>query len=60
MKTRNVIYMIYNEKEQSVTSMGIEFAEFTASLSHELNHILLLASGLVFHSKQWTIRSYQS
>lgn len=45
MNARDVIYMIYKEKEQSVTSMGIEFADFTASLSHELNHVLLLASG---------------
>lgn len=45
MKTKDVIYMIYNDKEQSVTSMGIEFIDFVTSLTIELNNILLLASG---------------
>jgi hypothetical protein len=45
MKKRDVIYMIYNEGEQSVTSAGIEFSDFINCLSIELNHILLLASG---------------
>ncbi|CAM4451516.1 hypothetical protein FHS16_004094 [Paenibacillus endophyticus] len=45
MKTRDVIYMIYNEKEQSVTSTGIAFADFATSLSQQLNHVLLLVSG---------------
>ncbi|ULO06511.1 hypothetical protein H1230_26445 [Paenibacillus sp. 19GGS1-52] len=45
MKTKDVIYMIYNEKEQSLTSMGIEFIDFINSLTNELNNVLLLASG---------------
>lgn len=45
MKTKDIIYMIYNEKEQSVKSMGIEFIDFVTSLSTELNNVLLLASG---------------
>ncbi|MBH5316840.1 hypothetical protein I6N90_03320 [Paenibacillus sp. GSMTC-2017] len=44
MKTKDVIYMIYNEKEQSVTSMGIKFNDFVTSLTIELNNVLLLAS----------------
>ncbi|WP_268625163.1 hypothetical protein [Paenibacillus alvei] len=44
MKTRDVIYMIYNENEQSVTSMGIEFIDFINGLTTEPNNILLLAS----------------
>ncbi|WP_042201261.1 hypothetical protein [Paenibacillus camerounensis] len=45
MKTKDVIYMIYNESEQSVTSMGIEFIDFINSLTIEPRNILLLASG---------------
>lgn len=45
MKTKDVIYMIYNENEQSVTSMGIEFIDFINCLTIEPNNILLLASG---------------
>ncbi|WP_138754482.1 hypothetical protein [Paenibacillus sinopodophylli] len=45
MKTKDVIYMIYNENEQSVTSMGIEFIDFIHCLTVEPNNILLLASG---------------
>jgi hypothetical protein len=45
MKTKDIIYMIYNEDEHSVTSMGIEFHDFVNSLSIELNNVLLLASG---------------
>lgn len=45
MKSRDVIYMIYNENEQSVTSAGIEFSEFINCLPVEPKHILLLASG---------------
>ena len=45
MKTRDIIYMLYNENDQSVISMGIEFLDFVTSLHSELNHVLLLASG---------------
>ncbi|AIQ65428.1 hypothetical protein PSTEL_22255 [Paenibacillus stellifer] len=45
MKSRDIIYMIYNEIEQSVTSSGIEFREFINCLPVEPKHILLLASG---------------
>jgi hypothetical protein len=45
MKTKDVIYMIYNDNEQSVTSMGIEFIDFVSSLTIELNNVLLLESG---------------
>lgn len=45
MKTKDIIYMIYNENESSVTSMGIEFLDFIHALSAGPDHILLLASG---------------
>ncbi|OKP83469.1 hypothetical protein A3844_21760 [Paenibacillus helianthi] len=44
MKTKDVIYMIYNENEQSTTSMGIEFIDFIHCLTVEPNNILLLES----------------
>ncbi|TCN01328.1 hypothetical protein EV294_101782 [Paenibacillus sp. BK033] len=53
MKSKDIIYMIYNEDEQSVTSMGIEFTDFINCFTFELNYILLLASGYAgedFHS----------
>jgi hypothetical protein len=53
MKNKDVIYIIYNEEEQSATSMGIEFIDFGNSLTMELNNVLLLASGYIgedFHS----------
>ncbi|MFF2484625.1 hypothetical protein [Paenibacillus sp. NPDC058071] len=45
MKSKDIIYMIYNENEQSVTSMGIEFIDFINCLTIEPNNILLLESG---------------
>lgn len=45
MKTRDIIYMIYYESEQSITSMGIEFMDFVQSLTTDLTNILLLESG---------------
>lgn len=53
MKNRDIIYMVYDEKDQSVTSMGIEFIDFVRSLTVEINNVLLLASGYIgedYHS----------
>lgn len=44
MKTKDVIYIIYNEDEQSATAMGIEFGDFVQSLQEGLHHLLLLKS----------------
>ncbi|MFC3799226.1 hypothetical protein [Cohnella sp. GCM10012308] len=45
MGKRKFLYMVYNENEQSVTSTGIEFADFVHALPIGINHILLLDSG---------------
>lgn len=49
MKTRDILYMIHNDTEQSVTSMGMEFREFVSSLATGLQHVLLLESGYFGH-----------
>ncbi|MCP3776620.1 hypothetical protein NLX71_25595 [Paenibacillus sp. MZ04-78.2] len=56
MKTKDVIYMIYNENEQSVTSMGIEFIDFINCLTIEPNNILLLASGYTGEDYHYGLR----
>lgn len=39
---RDHIYLLLNEKDQYVISYGIEFSEFTYSLSQTMNNLLLL------------------
>lgn len=39
---RNLVYVHLNENKQYVLSCGIEFAEFTQSLSSLMNHLLLV------------------
>ncbi|WP_080848810.1 hypothetical protein [Cytobacillus gottheilii] len=39
---RDLVYILLNEQEQYVMTYGIEFAEFSQSLSDSFNHLLLL------------------
>lgn len=56
MKTKDIIYMIYNETEESITSMGIEFQDFVQALPTDLNNLLLLKSGFIGKDYHYGLR----
>jgi hypothetical protein len=45
LKTRDVIYLIYDDEQHCVTSTGIEFLEFVRAIPFALKNVLLLSSG---------------